>query len=434
MKSSQFAAFPLVVSLLLAGAYTPAYAGDTPLTLYAAQKVAVDRSRLLASKDYAATAQREMAAAAGQLPDPVLRVGVENLPVEGPDRLSLNRDSMTMRRVGVMQELPRAEKRRLRSERFEREAERSLAEKSALSATVERDTALAWLNLYYTQRMASVLSEQVVRTKLEIHAVEAQYRSGQARQAEVLAAHASLSRLHDRQSDIERRVRDARIGLARWVGDAAQLPIAGEPSIDEVRLDLTNLERELNHHPELAVATKQEQIAVTEASLARADRKADWSVEVAYQQRGSSYSNMVSVGVSVPLQWNRKNRQDRELTARLAQVEEAKAIRDETLRRHVAELQGMVNEWTSNRERYTRYTRELIPFAKSRVEAEMASYRGGKTTQTNVLMARREETEVRLQALELEMETARLWAQINFLIPQSSQSPHPSAPNNQDYK
>ena len=333
-----------------------------------------------------------------------------------------------------MQELPRAEKRRLRSERFEREAEKSLAEKSALSATVERDTALAWLNLYYTQRMTSLLSEQVARTKLEIQAVEAEYRSGQARQAEVLAAHANLSRLHDRQSDIERRVRDARIGLARWVGDAAQLPVAGEPGIDEVRLDLANLERELDHHPELAVATKQEQIAVTEASLARADRKADWSVEVAYQQRGSAYSNMVSVGVSIPLQWNRKNRQDRELTARLAQVEEAKAIREETLRQHVAELQGMVNEWTSNRERYTRYTRELIPFAKSRVEAEMASYRGGKTTQTNLLMARREEIEVRLQALELEMETARLWAQINFLIPQSSQRPHSSAPNNQDYK
>ena len=37
-----------------------------------------------------------------------------------------------------------------------------------------------------------------------------------------------------------------------------------------------------------------------------------------FSQRGSAYSNMVSLNVSVPLQWDQKNRQDRELAARLA--------------------------------------------------------------------------------------------------------------------
>jgi hypothetical protein len=52
-----------------------------------------------------------MAAAAGQLPDPVLKLGLNNLPIDGPDRYSVTRDFMTMRSVGVMQELTRAEKR-----------------------------------------------------------------------------------------------------------------------------------------------------------------------------------------------------------------------------------------------------------------------------------------------------------------------------------
>lgn len=430
MKLLRFSGSCAILSLFITGVSLPAYADSTALTLMDAQKLAVERSRHLASKDFAARAAREMAMAAGQLPDPVLRVGVENLPIEGADRLSLNRDSMTMRRVGVMQELPRAAKRRFKSERFEREAEKFMAEKSALAATVERDTAMAWLDLYYAQRIVVLLSEQIDQTKQEIKAVQAAYSAGDARQAELLAAHGNLIRLQDQKSNAERRVRDARISLARWVGDAAQLPITGDPTIDVVRIDLANIERELNHHPRLLVASKEEQIASAEANLAKANRKADWSVELAYQQRGSAYSNMVSFGVSIPLQWNRKNLQDRELAARLAQVEEAKSMREETLREHVAELQGMVNEWKTNRERHTRYTHELIPLAKSRVDAEMASYRGGKTTQTNLLVARREETEVRLQALELEMEIARMWAQINFLIPQSSQPHYPSAPNN----
>jgi hypothetical protein len=34
-----------------------------------------------------------------------------------------------------------------------------------------------------------------------------------------------------------------------------------------------------------------------------------------------------------------------------------------------------------------------------------------------LLAARRSESEVRLQALQLEADTARLWAQLNFLYP-----------------
>src|SRR5712671_7747125 len=113
----------------LALAAVSAYAQT--LTLEEAQRRAVDRSRQLVAQDSAVRASREMAVAAGQLPDPVLKAGVDNLPVNGEDRFSFTRDFMTMRRIGVMQELTRGEKRELRAQRFEREAEKSLAEKDA---------------------------------------------------------------------------------------------------------------------------------------------------------------------------------------------------------------------------------------------------------------------------------------------------------------
>lgn len=127
---------------------------------------------------------------------------------------------------------------------------------------------------------------------------------------------------------------------------------------------------------------------------------------------------MASVGLSVPLQWDRKNRQDRELSSKLAQVEQARAEREDALRAHVAEVRAMLNEWHTNRQRQIRYEQELIPFARSRTEASLASYRGGKATLADVLVARRSEIDVRLQALQLGQETDRLWAQLNFLFPQ----------------
>jgi hypothetical protein len=119
------------------------------LTLAQAQHLAIERSRQLTAKDFAVAASREMAVAAAQLPDPVVKIGVDNLPVEGADRFSVARDFMTMRRVGVRQELTRADKRHWRADRFEREAEKFVAEKTAAGASIERDTALAWLDRYY---------------------------------------------------------------------------------------------------------------------------------------------------------------------------------------------------------------------------------------------------------------------------------------------
>lgn len=372
---------------------------------------------MLAAKDYAVQSSREMSVAAGQLPDPVLKVGIDNLPINGQDRFSLTRDFMTMRRVGVMQELTRSDKRRLRAERFEREAEKSIAEKAATAAAIERETALAWLDRYYAEAMSAAIAEQIDQAKLEIQAAESAYRAGRGSQAEIFGARSALAALEDKASDIKRRIGNAKIALARWIGDAAQQPLGPKPAVDAIRLDEASLDTQLGHHPELAVLARQEDIAVTEAQLAKANQKADWSVEVAVQQRGPGYSDMLSIGLSVPLQWNRKNRQDRELSSRLAQVEQARAEREDTLR-------AMLNEWHTNRQRQTRYEQELNPLANSRTTATVAAYRGGKATLADVLAARRSEIDVRLQALQLEQETDRLWAQLNFLFPQNGGSGH----------
>ncbi|HYT47852.1 MAG TPA: TolC family protein, partial [Burkholderiales bacterium] len=274
-------------------AFAHAAALAQPLSLEDAQRRAVERSRQLAAQDATTAASREMALAAGQLPDPVLKLGVDNLPVTGADQFSLGRDFMTMRRIGVMQELTRSEKRQLRTQRFDREAEKSAAEKAAATASIQRDTALAWLDRYYVEALAGVVAEQKKQVELEVAAVEAAYRGGRTNQADVFAANATLVALEDRASELRRRTQTATIILARWIGDGADAPLAPRPPLDSIRLDAGALEAELAHHPQIAILAKQEEIAATEARLAQASSTPDWSVEVAYQQRGPAYSNMV---------------------------------------------------------------------------------------------------------------------------------------------
>ncbi|MRW88408.1 heavy metal resistance protein CzcC [Duganella sp. FT80W] len=409
-----------------------ALATPQPLTLGEAQQRAVTRSRQLGVQDQAITAANEMAVAAAQRPDPVLKIGIDNLPVSGSERLSLGSDFMTMRRIGVSQELTRADKLHWRSARYQIEGDKALAQKDMALAAIQRDAAVAWLEVFYTEQMASVVSTQATISRQEIEAAEAAYRGGRGTSADILAARSALLALDDRTSEVQRRQRVAHTMLSRWTGE--ETSVAGGPDIDHIRLDPASLDTDLAHHPEIAVLNKQEDIAQADANLARANQHTDWSVEVAFQQRGSAYSNMVSVGLSVPLQWDRKNRQDRDLTAKLALVEQAKAERDEMLREHVAETRSKIIAWQSGRERIARYTRESLPLATERRQAVLAAYRGGKATLADVLAARRGEVEIHLQALEVELDTARVWAQLNFLFPEGGTAQHSATTNDQESK
>jgi outer membrane protein TolC len=416
-----------LASLLGLGWTGPA-AAQTVLSLDQAQRIAVEQSTLPAAQELAASAARDMALAAGRLPDPVLRIGIDNLPVNGAEQFRLGADSMTMRRVGVMQELTRAEKRSLRAERFERDADLALAEKAMAVAAIERETAIAWLDLYYAEAMVGVIAQQGEQAGLEVLAAQGAFRAGTGSQADVYAARSAVATLEDRKSELGRRVHTARTMLARWIGAAADGRLAGLPPTDRIGLDPAALESRLATLPQIAVLGKQEDIAATEARLAQANKKPDWSVEVMYQQRGPSYPNMVSVGVSVPLQWDHRNRQDRELSSKRALLGKAKAEREDALRQQVAQTRSLIGEWENGRERLERYTRELIPLAGQRTAVMVAAYGARKAALTDVLGARRDEIDVRLRALELEAGVARLWAQLRFLFPSHPAASRPTVP------
>jgi len=399
-----------------------ASAADVPLTLPEAQRQAVERSQLLVARYAAIAGAREMAIAAAQLPDPVAKMQINNLPIDGEDRFSLTRDFMTMRSIGVMQEFTRSDKRKARAERFERDADKSNAESVLDAATIQRDTALAWLDRYYAESMAAVVVEQRVAATSEIEAAEGAYRAGRGSLADILAARSALVGFDDRASELSRRASAATINLARFIGDGARASLVGKPDIDTLRVDIQSLDADIRHHPQIALLDQREAIAAADVKVAQAAKQVDWSLEVMYSQRGSAYSNMISVELSVPLQWDRPHRQEREVAAKLAMLDEVRAEREDMLRAYAAEIGAMRVEWENNRERRNRYQRELLPLAEERTQAIVGAYRGAKASIADVLMARRGEIDVRTQTLQLEWDTARLWAQLNFLTPDDSVS------------
>lgn len=416
-----FISFPLdrtFAAILIVVAASASWAAD-PLTLTEAQSIAASRSQQLVAQGALTAAARDQAVAAGQLPDPVIKFGIDNLPVNGPDRGSLTRDFMTMRRIGIMQEITRSEKRQLRSERFERDALRVQAQRELTLANLRRDTALAWQDRYYAKVMRELVQQQVEEARLQEQAAEIAFRNGRGSQADVFAARNAMIQLEDRLSQTDRQSRNAALMLARWVGTAnADRPLSGSPPWQTTQLQNEVSSDHLRLHPDLLAMSAEIDAVETDARLAQANKQADWSVEASYAQRGPAYSNMLSIGASVPLQWDQKNRQNRELAAKLALVDEAKARYEDMFRNHEAEVRGWLNDWQTGKDRIARYRNELIPTTRQRAEATLTSYRTGKSDLASALAARRDELDIRMQALTLEMETARSWAQLNFLVPE----------------
>ncbi|MGE3296427.1 MAG: TolC family protein [Porticoccaceae bacterium] len=390
---------------------------DAPLSLAEALHRAEVRSHALAAQDAAATAAGAMAVAARQLPDPVLRLAVENLPIDGADRYSLTDDFMTMRSIGLMQTMTGADKRAARATRFEREGEVAQTAHALERTRLRRDTALAWLDRHYREQMVALLQRQRDETALQIDAAEAAYRAGRGPQAEVFLARAAVAQIEDRIRAAAAERANAATLLARWIGERAFAPLGTAPDIANLRVASDGVEHAADRLPEIALLAKREAVALAEAEVAREERRPDWSVEMMYSQRGPGFSDMVSLAVSVPLPWDQGNRQDRELAAKLALAARMGDEREEMTRQHLADVRRWQQSWRAGLERLAAYDRTLVPVASARTQAALAAYRGASGPLSAVLEARRMEIDICLERLRIEQETAGLWATLEYLLP-----------------
>jgi outer membrane protein TolC len=279
-----------------------------------------------------------------------------------------------------------------------------------------RETATAWLARWFSGEAERLIARQIDEAALAVTTLEAAYRGGRAPQADLLNAQSTMIELRNRATDAAAQSKRARIALARYVGAEADRPLGSPPDLARLPFDAAQL-ADVDAQPDVRAALSREASAATEADLARAAKKPDWSAELTYAVRGSPYSNMVSLMVSIDLPWSPGTRQDREYAAKLRELDAARAMREDTRRMRVAEVDAMLTEWEAARSMARRIGDELIPLSARRLDAALASYRGGTGALAPVLEARRSELDARLALLQQEQAAAKAWAWLQFVLP-----------------
>lgn len=408
----------LLSSWLLLAALT-AHA-DQPLSLGEAVTLASQNQPLLDSLTDAATASREAAVAEGQLPDPRLRLGVINLPITSGDAGRFNRDDMTMSTIGLMQEMTPQAKREAASQTMQATADRYAAERLATARVIQRDVALAWLDVYEAQRKTALYERMAAEMRAERQVIGSRISSGGAQPAEALRLETQLAMANDKSLVARRDEKRARASLSRWIGGAAQRALPAELPASGMSPELTDPGAELDQHPLLQNARQTENVALSEAERAKAERLQNWSWEVMYGKRRSDLSDMVSFQVAIDLPWDRANRQDRRAAEKMVLVEKARKLTEDRRRELLAEFESVRADWELARARETEHQSRLIPAAEARLRVAQAGYAAGKQSLAEVWEARRSVIEVELEHWNILTDQQRASVRLAYLLNDST--------------
>lgn len=389
------------------------------LTLDKALQLAENNAPSLTAQDAKIQAASSAAIPAGELPDPKLLLGVQNYPIGGPDRWSIDQDFMTMRMVGVSQEMPSSAKRKARIEVADAAIERAAAERRVERLKVRQATALAWINSYSVERKDTLFQDLYKENRLLADTVRAQIAGGRAQPADAVTPKQEAAQLEEQQDDLIRQRAQARAALKRWIGPAANDKPVG--SLPEWPVEASDYSHKLQHHPELAAFAPMTREAQAKVREAEAEKQSDWSWEVDYQNRGRQFGDMVSVQFSWDLPLFPDSRQNPKIAAKHAELNQLEAEREALSRKHTQQLEDDLADYERLNRAVRRTLDSLLPLAKEKVELSMASYRAGKGDLNSVVAARRELIEARLKQIDVEEQRALTSARLYFAYGESAQ-------------
>jgi outer membrane protein TolC len=398
----------LVLSIYLASSDASAES----LSFNQALELAEQNAPTLSMQEAEIQSASHAAIPAGALPDPKLFAGIENFPVSGPASGSLTEDFMTMQKIGIMQEIPNSDKRRARVSAAQAAVDRARVFQSVELLRVRRETALAWIARYTTERKLALFDELEKENRLLAETVSSQQVAGTGAVTDPVLPREENAMLAEWRDELLRDQSTAIAKLRRWIGNHAEDHLTGDPP--GWRISREVLEHRLHQHPELTVFGPMGRMIEAEVREAEAMKKPDWAVEFAYQHRDDDFGDMVSLQFTFDLPLFPGQRQDPKIAAKRAERIKLDAERTATFREHNEMLETDLAEYEQLDRALKRQQEIFLPLALEKVDLALSAYRAGKTDLMNVINVRRESIETRLRIIELNGQRSQVAARLHY--------------------
>ncbi|MHA7815374.1 MAG: TolC family protein [Pseudohaliea sp.] len=411
---------------LLLFAALPLLAGTRTLD----QAIADARARdpWLAGSEWRQESFRARGRAAGALPDPVLRLGAANLPM---DSFAFNQEAMTQFQVGLSQAIPRGATRELERERLEALGGEQANRRDERRAQVALIVTELWLDCTLASRTRALIEEDRDLFLQLREVVASRYRSalGDARQQDLVRAELELTRLDDRLTRLTEREDIARSRLGEWLGPGARQLATSLPELALVEpavrgaepLAPERLAALLGNHPSVRSVERRIAAGDTGVALAEERYKPAFTVNAGYGYRedamdGSSRPDFFSLSVAVDLPLFPDERQDQHVRAARAEAEALRTERALLLRDLRSGLETARARLLRLDERRALYRDRLLDEMAQQAEAARAAYGADSGDFAEAIRSRIDELDTRIEALAIEVERQRTIARLNYYL------------------
>jgi len=399
--------YPFIGAAAMVAALVPIAAQGAPLSFNSALDLAMQRSEAAHAGRAGQLSATEAARGAGRLPDPTLVVGIENLPVTGPDRLSTTREPMTMKRIGISQEWLSRGKREARSAAAEAAVQRESLQVQAALAETRLQTALAYVDAFYAGELLKFTMLMEHHAHEEYEAARGRLASAAGGSQEVLALTAARGSAEDESAQVRQEQNAALLTLQRWTG------LRSEDLLPPPDMAPPSEEQYVAAHPSVMALSRDLESARRQAAVTASERDPNWTWGVSYGQR-TGYSDMVSFGVSIPIPLSPGERQDRDTAAKLALAEKAEADLTEVTRAASAEYRALLSESVRLEDRIERYRIAVLTPAMQRIAAATAAYASNQSSLVTLYEARHAEVVAQRRLLSLRRDVMRAKLQLRL--------------------
>lgn len=415
------------------------------LSLQQTLRIAVQNDPWLAGNNLQEQAMLANSDAAATLADPVVSIGIANLPTDG---FSFNQEPMTQLKIGVTQQFSRGNSLALKKQQLLEQAGQYPYLRQDRQAKIKVSVAELWLTIFTTQQRILVIEKSRPLFAQLVDIAQAHYSSAQGttRQQDIVNAQVQLARLEDRLSALKTQ-RDTQLAkLDQWLYSGDELNAQWQdsditdfpkiwPTLPAIEPAVTallqpqqraKLAQYLAQHPAVLAIEQQIKSANSAVQLAEQQYQPQWGINASYAYRdndpiGNNRADFLSIGLSVDVPLFTTQKQDKTLQASRLQTEAIKTEKWLALRSLLSQLLATWQNIESLHGRIQHYSVQIMPQMAEQSEAALTAYTTDDGNFSDVMRIDIAQLDIELEYIELQNQHAIRLMQLQYFVHNKSQ-------------
>ena len=406
------------------------------ITMQDAVNIAIQHDPWLAGNQLQERALRENSKGANVMPDPMLSMGLLNIPTDG---FAFDQEPMTQLKLGIAQTFPRGDSLAIKQQQLRFQADQYPFQREDRKAKIRVTVSQLWLDALKAELSIRLIENDRGLFEQLVDIVKASYSSaqGNTRQQDVISAQLELARLDDRLTAVNSQ-RDTALGnLSQWLSFEAQQAVSATfaentalPTLPELadniqqllqRSDNMGLIQLLTQHPAILAIEQSAKAGDTAVKLAKQKYKPQWGVNASYAYRdddplGKSRADFFSVGITVDIPIFGYAQQDSEVAASRLTAQAIETDKRLMQQRMLSQMLSLYQQVVRFEQREAGFQSSILPQIQEQADAALSAYTTDDGDFSEVMRARIGQLKAQIDLIDIQIEKLKTRMQLGYFF------------------